>query len=139
MKSIIILLAAITLSLHSVAQTLSVRCKFSDGQVTDFDKGVPSTVKTNDLSELVFDQIDTKKGTARLIGNQGAGTIQVFRGMESIHLIEATDSGNMNITTIFLSTKIKSQTTFPVVHSRHVSTYTGPLPSQYVGVCSKLL
>jgi hypothetical protein len=139
MKALIVILTAIIFSSQSFAQTLSVRCKFSDGQATDFDKGVPRAVKTNDMSELVFDQIDTKKGTARLIGNQGAGTIQVFRGMESIHLIEATESGNMNITTIYVSTKIKNQSSFPVVHSRHTNTYTGPLPSQYVGVCSKLL
>ena len=139
MKLIIVFVTAIVLSSHSVAQTLSVRCKFSDGQATDFDKGVPRTIKTNDMSELVFDQIDTKKGTARLIGNLGAETIQVFRGMESIHLIEATDTGNMNITTIYVSAKSKSQSTFPVVHSRHINTHSGPLPSQYVGICSKLL
>jgi len=139
MKFIYAFIALIALSSNCSAQTLSVRCKFSDGQVTDFDKGNPNTIRASDLSELVFDQIDLTKNTARLIGNVGAETLRAFKGFDSIHLIEATASGNMNITTIFMPLKSKNQSIFAVVHSRHVNTATGPFPSQYLGFCSKLL
>jgi hypothetical protein len=138
MKWLAVVLSFLLLLTSAHAQTFSVRCKFSDGQVTDFDSGIPRSIKTNDLGELLFDQIDVKKNRARLIGNSGAVTIKAFAGFESVHLIEATDSGNMNITTIFVPSNLKSVSSFPVVHSRHVHALSGPLPSQYVGICIRL-
>ena len=91
------------------------------------------------MSELVFDQIDVAKNSARLIGNLGAETIRAIEGSDSIHLIEFSNSGNMNITTIFGTNKARSTRTFPVVHSRHIMTPTGAFPSQYLGLCTKLL
>ncbi|NBT75430.1 MAG: hypothetical protein EBT15_05555 [Betaproteobacteria bacterium] len=120
------------------ASSLSVRCAFTGGQVTDFDKGKASTKRTNDLGELIFDQIDVTARTARMIGNQGAESIIALRGDDSIHLLERTGSGNLNITTIFSLEEGEKLGSFPVVHSRHVSLMTGPLPSQYVGRCRRL-
>ncbi len=138
MKWIVVVLSFLFLFHSAQAQTLSVRCKFSNGQATNFDAGIPQTNRTNDLDELLFDQIDIKKGRARLIGNSGAATIKAFAGFESIHLIEATEAGNMNITTIFISTKTINFNILPVVHSRHMQTLSGPFPSQYLGLCTKL-
>jgi len=120
-----------------LAETFSVRCKFSDGQVTDFDKSLPNTKRTSDMSDLVYDQIDTNKNSARLIGNIGVETVRAIAGSNSVHLIEITGSGNMNIATIFGTNKLNSNS-FPVVHSRHMMTSSGALPSQYLGLCTKL-
>lgn len=137
MKKILITLVILSAHITASSQTFSVRCKFSDGQVTDFEKGTPHTVRRADMSDLVFDQIDAKKNTARLIGNVGVETVKVIEGANVIHLIEITSSGNMNLTTLYVSNK--AATTLPVVHSRHVTSATGALPSQYVGQCTRLL
>jgi hypothetical protein len=120
-------------------QTLSFRCNFTDGQITNFDKGSPITKRENKFAELIFDQIDKTKKTARLIGNAGVAQIQAIEGDESIHLVEITNSGNLNMTTIFLTDKGKSIGAFPVVHSRHIKIASSPLPSQYIGLCKELL
>lgn len=133
--------ALIIILLSSVvqAQTLSVRCKFVEGQVTNFEGGSPETVRKNDFSDMVFDQIDLSTNTARLIGNIGTETVRAIKGLDSVHLIEVTSSGNINITTIFFLAAVKAPFNLPVVHSRHVNILGKPLPSQYVGLCTKLL
>lgn len=119
-------------------QTQSFRCNFSEGMRTNYDSGKPSTKKANDIGELVFDQLDVKKGTGRLLGNSGASDVSAFLGSNSIHIIEQTMSGNINITTIYDKVK-NSLENYPVVHSRHINLPgSGPLPSQFVGLCKKL-
>ena len=122
------------------SQTLSFRCNFTDGQITNFDSGVPTTKHESKFTELVYDQIDTVKKSARLIGNVGVAEVQVVEGSQLMHLVEITNSGNLNLTTIFFTDKSKLSGTYPVVHSRHLKTSTsGPLPSQYIGLCRELL
>jgi hypothetical protein len=139
-KILFSIIFCVTATSVTFSQTLSFRCNFTDGQVTNFDKGNPSTKKENKFTELVFDQIDTKKSTARLIGNIGVAKIQALEGYESVHLVEITNSGNMNLTTIFFTDSNKISGLYPVVHSRHMKTSSSsPLPSQYVGLCKELL
>jgi hypothetical protein len=123
-----------------VSQTLSFRCNFTDGQITNFDSGAPSTKHESKFTELVFDQIDITKKTARLIGNVGVAQVQVIEGTQLIHLVEITNSGNLNLTSIFFTDKSKLSGAFPVVHSRHLKTSpSSPLPSQYIGLCRELM
>lgn len=138
-KKIIATLLSLFCSTLVFSQTLSFRCNFTDGQVTNFDSGKPSTKRESKFTELVFDQIDIAKKSARLIGNIGVAEIRVVEGDKSIHLFEFTNSGNLNLTTIFFTEKSKSIGAFPVVHSRHMNTNSSPLPSQYVGLCRELL
>lgn len=140
MKKLVTAILLLICSQAVFSQTLSFRCNFSDGQVTNFDSGNPSTKHGSKFPELVFDQIDTSKKTARLIGNIGAAQVQVIDGGEVIHLAEITNSGNLNLTSIFFTDKSKTSGSFPVVHSRHLKTsFASPLPSQYIGLCKELL
>ncbi|QWE06384.1 hypothetical protein [Polynucleobacter sp. JS-JIR-5-A7] len=125
------------ISTNVFGQSQSFRCNFSDGLSTNWDSGKPSSKRTSDMSELIFDQIDIKKGTGRMIGNSGSETVQVLKGDSSTHIVERTPSGNMNITTIFNPTQ-KYSDLYPVVHSRHINLMSGPFPSQYVGLCKNL-
>lgn len=118
-------------------QTQSFRCSFSDGFSTEFKSNKPSSSRDKKFDDLTFDQLDTNKGTGRLIGNSGVSNFQVLNGDNSIHIVERTMSGNMNITTIF-NTSQNVTGNFPVVHSRHNNLMSNPLPSQYVGFCKKL-
>jgi hypothetical protein len=133
----IILLFLISFNvLAKVNSVFSVRCNFTSGMVTNFENGNPSSKNVTDLSDLIFDQIDIKKNTARLIGNVGTETISVINGMNSVHLLELSDTGNLNTTTIFFSNPDNSGK-LPVVHSRHVNG-NHPFPSQYLGLCTLL-
>lgn len=134
-RSTVMLVIALAPS-FAMSQHLSFRCKFISGQVTKFDSSKPKTEKGGELGDIVFDMVDTKGGTARMIGNAGAETVSAVNGMNSIHMIEMTATGNLNITTVFGVHTLSSN--FPVVHSRHITlTGSGPLPSQYLGVCER--
>ena len=126
------------ISTNVFGQSQSYRCNFSDGLTTNWDSGKPSSVRSGKMSEIIFDQVDTKKGTGRMIGNSGSENVQVLNGeTNTIHVVERTPSGNMNITTIFSSTQ-KNPSDYPVVHSRHLNFIGGPLVSQFIGLCKKL-
>ena len=141
MKNLLLAAVIVFTSQHSFAAgaELTFRCKFTGGQITNYENGSPRTKRVNDFVELVYDQIDKTKGTARLIGNVGVAQVQAIEGNESIHLIETTPFGNMNITTIFFTEKSKLNGRHPVVHSRHMKSSSGPLPQQYIGLCKELL
>jgi hypothetical protein len=125
------------ISTNVFGQSQSFRCNYSDGLVTNWDSGKPSSKRDGRMSEIVFDQLDTKKGTGRMIGNSGSENVQVLNGDGSVHIVERTPSGNMNTTTIFTQSQ-KNQNEYPVVHSRHLNFVGGPLVSQFVGLCKKL-
>lgn len=130
-------LIGLFISTNAFSQTQSFRCNFSDGFSTNWDSGKPSSVRDGRMSEMVFDQLDTKKGSGRMIGNAGAETVQVLKGDGSLHIAERTPTGNMNFTTIFYANP-KNTNEFPVVHSRHINLLNAPLTSQFVGLCKKL-
>jgi hypothetical protein len=120
------------------AETLSFRCKLANGFNTNFDADKPlSKGIQSDMPELIFDQLDMQKGSGRMIGNAGSSNVSVIQGNRSIHVLEATPTGNLNLTTIFL-TENKTREGYPVVHSRHLRLSSGPFPSQHVGSCRKL-
>ncbi len=137
MKTLILILMCLTTSLAN-AQTLTIRCKFSNAFNTRFDNSSPvSKDFLSDLGELVFDQLDVQKGTGRIIGNAGSAAVSVIKGNQGLHILEGTASGNLNITTIF-DTDRNGSTNYYVVHSRHLRLSSGPFPSQHVGNCQKL-
>jgi hypothetical protein len=126
----------------SLAQkkTTTIKCSFSSGVFTDFDTGKPRSepTKPGDLPDLIFDQIQQDSNKARFIGNAGATDVLVARGRESTNLIESTNSGNLNLTTVYRIEKIGPSAGVPAVHSRHVATQNGLIPSQYWGACREL-
>ena len=126
------------ISTNVFGQSQSFRCNFSDGLVTNWESGKTASKRDGRMSEIVFDQLDPKKGIGRMIGNSGSENVQVLNGDgNSIHIVERTPSGNMNTTTIFTQSP-KNPSEHPVVHSRHLNFVGGPLVSQFVGLCKKL-
>lgn len=111
----------------------SLRCEFPVGVATDWDSGSPIGEKTSLNGPLVFDSIDHKANSARLIGNVGASDLLLLATVDSLTFIEVTSTGNVNVTTVF-SYYAKRTRDFIVVHSRHVS-IVQPFPSQYHGTC----
>jgi hypothetical protein len=86
----------------------------------------------------VFDQIDSRAGTGRLIANQGGADVTVISATEAITVLEPLGSGLLHMTAIFLAQTRDGH--FKAVHSRHTAFFGGvPVPSQYYGSCRALL
>lgn len=111
----------------------SLKCEFLVGVSTTWDTGKPVSEKATMSGAMVFDSIDHKNNSARLIGNIGASDLMTIATAESITFLEVTDSGNVTITTVFPEFVGKGRK-FIGVHTRHVSA-NGPIPSQYHGAC----
>ena len=131
-----LLLALLIIPNIVMADSLSFNCKFSDGISTDFDSGSPKSKGGGNFPDTIYDQINPKEGTGRLIGNVGAVDVMVLKGNQSINIVEITPVGNMTFTTIFNGLPNKDGL-FPVVTSRHPN-MMGAFVSQYVGLCSSL-
>jgi len=105
----------------------------------EWKNGKPELTVDNEVTEkefpyLIFDSIDLKKGTARLIGNQGASDVKVIATLAGLTFIEQTDLGSVNITTVFASC-IEGTEEYIAVHSRHIDLGILPLLSQIHGIC----
>ena len=119
-----------------MADSLSFNCKFSDGISTNFYSGSPKSEDGGNFPDMIYDQINPKEGTGRLIGNAGAVDVTALQGYQSLNIVEMTPVGNMTFTTIFNGLPNKDGL-FPVVHSRHPN-MMGAFVSQYVGLCRSL-
>ncbi|MHB1095634.1 MAG: hypothetical protein ACYC3F_05635 [Gemmatimonadaceae bacterium] len=118
--------------------TKTFRCTFAASASANMDGDVPKLTTRVDHFELVFDQIDLERGTARLIGNVGAEDVTVIGGSERLSLLEHTGSGNLQVTVIYMAQRSDGQ--FKAVHSRHTALLGGlPLPSQTYGSCRPLV
>lgn len=114
------------------------RCTFNAKAFAEMNGDVPKPKTGVEQFDLIFDQINLEKGTARLIGNIGASDLIVLNGLNRISLLEVTDTGNVQITVIYAVQNADGQ--FKAVHSRHTA-WEGRrlLPSQSYGSCLSLM
>lgn len=119
----------------SSAKTL--RCQFTASALGDMLQDAPRVSGTADSLELVFDQVDTGKRTARMIGNIGGEDVMVIKGPESLTFIELTGTGFVQVTAVYVAQRRDGH--FKAVHSRHTAGFGGmPIPSQMYGSCRVL-
>lgn len=114
------------------------RCTFNVRVSAEMNGDVPKPETGVEQLDLIFDQINIEKGTARLIGNIGASDIIVVNGVNRITLLEVTDTGNVQVTVIYAGQRVDGQ--FKAVHSRHTALEgRWLLPSQSYGSCLPLI
>jgi len=114
--------------------TKCFKCEFGPGASASWD-GPRVKVELDAFNNtLIYDSIDVRAGTARIIGNQGSADVLVLQTPQGLTFIETTAMGNITITTIFPE-YLKDGSDFIVVQSRHMNLPSGPLPSQYHGTC----
>jgi hypothetical protein len=70
-------------------------------------------------------------------GNQSFEEESFIIGLNSVHILEGTSSGNLTLTTIFGLKSDSDQKKFFVTHSRHMNLSSGPYPSHYSGICDR--
>jgi hypothetical protein len=114
----------------------TIKCQIGKGMFTVWDKNGPSMKastwsKSKEDSTLIFDSIDLKNGTARLIGS-GSTDVQAIKISKGITFAEYT-GGGINILTVF-SKPLTNTQQYPMVYSRHL-TLIDPMTSQYNGTC----
>jgi hypothetical protein len=116
----------------------SVRCDFETGTHGSWDSGRLKLERAawGKGNTMTVDSIDIKEGTARLIANVGAGDVRVLMTPTGLTFVEETALGSLNFTTVFGSYGPSRR--LIAVTSRHMSTFSGPFPSQYHVTCSIL-
>jgi len=114
------------------------RCDFteSEGRRTNA-QGVTTSATRETINDLVIDNVDYQRRTARLIGNSGSETVQVLSGEMTVSFLEQTQTGNVTMLSIFKRTG--SIDRYKAVYSRHIALTTGDLTiSQSYGTCRGL-
>ena len=83
---------------------------------------------------LTFTSLDAANGTATLIGNLGAGTVEFRQNGNQLQFIEETVVGNLSVTTVFAPPR--EGASLPAVHSRHMLIAPANASiSQFAGSC----
>jgi len=113
-------------------QAKAFSCNFESGLFTSFENGAPESEPSGELS-FVFASVDLEKGSAQMVGNNGAADVFLLAGSRTLHFLEQTPTGNLNVTTIYQDRSDNGH--LIAVHSRHVGVEGDPWMSQYWGTC----
>ena len=102
---------------NPLARIKSFKCSFPVYTVGAWKSGMPQAqIKQADQFTLTIDEIDTDSGSGRVTGTAGPVEVTALLTVSSLHFMERSVTGTLNITTIFVSDGVK---TFRAVHSRH--------------------
>jgi hypothetical protein len=115
-KSLIAALVAlpIVFAAHPLAfaQSSSMRCWFAPVQAKTHEALIAAVPES---FWRIYDSINIKAGSAKLIRDAGAVDVQVIKNSEGLHFLERTAAGNVNVTTISSSPIVTAS------HSRDVA------------------
>ena len=110
--------SAQTTDKNPLAGVKSLKCKFPVYTVGAWKNGESQAqVKQAQEFSLEFDQINTDDGDARVTGTAGATHITALLTLSSLHFMERSVLGTLNITTVF-SGDVNAKR-LRAVHSRH--------------------
>ena len=143
-----ILLAALqparaqTTDKNPLAKVKSLKCRFSiyaSGSWTKTQEP-QAVVRQPETMSLEIDEIDTDSGSGRVTGTAGPADVTALLTISSLHFMERSVTGTLNITTVFSGDP--DAKTFRAVHARHdylpmsLPGYNSePSVSQHYGVC----
>ena len=103
---------------NPLAGVKSLKCKFPVYVVGAWKNGESQAqVKQAQEFSLEFDQINTEDGDARVTGTAGATHITALLTISSLHFMERSVLGTLNITTVFAGESGARR--LRAVHSRH--------------------
>jgi hypothetical protein len=103
---------------NPLAGVKSLKCKFPVYVVGAWKNGESQAqVKQAQEFSLEFDQINTEDGDARVTGTAGATHITALLTVSSLHFMERSVLGTLNITTVFTGDATARR--LRAVHSRH--------------------
>ena len=129
---------------NPLALVKSLKCTFPVYAVGAWKNGEPQAqIKQADQFTLTIDEIDTDSGSGRVTGTAGPVEVTALLTVSSLHFMERSVTGTLNITTVFVSEAGAKK--FRAVHSRHdylpmsIPGFTSePTVSQNYGTCEAM-
>jgi hypothetical protein len=126
---------------NPLAQVKSLKCQFSIYSSGSWKNGEPQAqIRQPEQLTLEVDEIDTDSGSARVTGTSGPADVVSLLTVSSLHLMERSVTGTLNITTVFVGEP--NARTFRAVHARHdylpmslPGFVSEPSVSQHYGTC----
>lgn len=127
---------------NPLAQVKSLKCRFSIYASGSWTKAqeAQAQVRQPETLSLEIDEIDTDSGSGRVTGTAGPADVTALLTISSLHFMERSVTGTLNITTVFAGAA--DAKTFRAVHTRHdylpmnLPGYeSAPSVSQHYGVC----
>jgi hypothetical protein len=103
---------------NPLALVKSLKCTFPVYSLGSWKGGDPQAqIKQGAQFSLTIDQIDTDSGSGRVNGTSGPVEVTALLTVSSLHFMERSVTGTLNVTTVFVSDA--GAKTFRAVHSRH--------------------
>ena len=136
------LATAQTTDKNPLAPVKALKCRFSIYASGSWTKtyDAQAQVRQPEQLSLDIDDIDTDSGSGRVTGTAGPAEVTALLTLSSLHFMERSVTGTLNITTVFAGDP--GATTFRAVHTRHdylplnLPGYeSAPSVSQHYGVC----
>jgi hypothetical protein len=126
---------------NPLAQVKSLKCRFSIYSSGSWKNGEPQAqIRQPEQFSLDVDEIDTDSGSARVTGTSGPSDVVSLLTVSSLHFMERSVTGTLNITTVFVGEP--NARVFRAVHARHdylpmslPGFVSEPSVSQHYGTC----
>ncbi|HET9830333.1 MAG TPA: hypothetical protein VFP91_01430 [Vicinamibacterales bacterium] len=127
---------------NPLAQVKHLKCRFSVYASASWSKAQEpqAQVRQPETLSLDIDEIDTDSGSGRVTGTAGPADVTALLTISSLHFMERSVTGTLNITTVFAGDP--DAKTFRAVHARHdylpmslPGYQSEPSVSQHYGVC----
>ena len=130
---------------NPLAQVKSLKCRFAIYASGSWTKSqeAQAQVRQPEMLSLEIDEIDTDSGSGRVTGTAGPADVTALLTLSSLHFMERSVTGTLNITTVFAGDP--DAKTFRAVHVRHdylpmslPGFQSEPSVSQHYGVCESV-
>ena len=128
---------------NPLAQVKALKCRFgiyASGAWAKTTQEASAQVRQPETLTLEIDEIDTDSGSGRVTGTAGPADVTALLTISSLHFMERSVTGTLNITTVFSGDPDAKR--FRAVHARHdylpmsLPGYNSePSVSQHYGVC----
>lgn len=128
---------------NPLAQVKALKCRFtvySSGAWAKTTQEPSAQVRQPETLGLEIDEIDTDSGSGRITGTAGPAEVTALLTISSLHFMERSVTGTLNITTVFAGAE--GAKTFRAVHTRHdylplslPGYVSDPSVSQHYGIC----
>ena len=128
---------------NPLAQVKAMKCRFAiyaSGAWNKTTQEASAQVRQPEQLSLEIDEIDTDSGSGRVTGTAGPADVTALLTLSSLHFMERSVTGTLNITTVFSGEP--GTKTFRAVHTRHdylplslPGYVSDPSVSQHYGIC----
>lgn len=128
---------------NPLAGVKALKCRFSvyaSGTWAKQTQEPSGQVRQPETLTLDIDEIDTDSGSGRVTGTAGPAEVTALLTLSSLHFMERSVTGTLNITTVFSGAE--GAKTFRAVHTRHdylplslPGYVSDPSVSQHYGIC----